>query len=120
MRLGTRNRLRTYLTNMPPVALAVTLPGHLLATLYLYLRAIGKPHATALRKGVTQALGMLPDVLKRRRVVQKSRQVSSLTLFRAMSWNPVKLHGRRTHIWAGVARRIREGRENQFPRPASQ
>ncbi|RIJ17589.1 glycosyltransferase family 2 protein [Henriciella mobilis] len=108
VRLGTRNRLRTYLINMPPLALALTLPGHVLATLYLYLRAFGKDHAYAMRRGLQEALATLPSTLRRRRVVQKSRTKSSAALMRAMSWNPATLHGRRPHVWHEVSKPERE------------
>ena len=100
VRLGTRNRLRTYLTSMPPLALVLTLPGHVLATLYLYARAAGKPHARAMRKGIQQALSSLPSILRRRRLVQKTRTCSSADIVRVMSWNPLTLHGRKTHVRA--------------------
>ena len=98
VRLGTRNRLRTYLTNMPPVALALTLPGHILGTLYLYLRTLGKPHASAMRKGLLEGMGMLPAIAKRRREVQAARRLSSLQIVQAMSWNPLRLHRRAPHV----------------------
>jgi len=99
IRLGTGNRLRTYLANMPPLALAFTLPGHVLATLYLYLRALGKPQARSMRRGIGEALKTLPDVLRRRRAIQRARKLSSLQIACAMSWNPADLHGRRPHVW---------------------
>lgn len=99
VRLGTRNRTRAYLTNMPPISLALTLPGHLAASLYLYLRALGKPHSAAMRKGLLEAFSMLPHIWRRRRQTQRSRTRSSFAMFRAMSWNPVRLHGRKTHVW---------------------
>lgn len=101
VRLGTRNRLRTYLTNMPPLALASTLPGHVLASVYLYARAIGKPHAKAMRVGIVEALKMLPEILARRRQVQAGRTQSSWTLFRSMSFNPATLHRRKAHVAMG-------------------
>lgn len=98
VRLGTRNRIRTYLTSMPPLALALTLPGHVAATLYLYLRAIGKPHAKAMRQGIVEALGMLPKIWTRRSEVQKTRTLSSAAIVSAMCWNPATLHGRKTDV----------------------
>ena len=101
VRLGTRNRLRTYLTNMPLAALILTLPGHALATLYLYLRAIGKPYAKALRRGVVDALAMLPDILRRRSAVQKTRTESTWALLKSMTWNPARLHRRKASVTTG-------------------
>lgn len=99
VRLGTRNRHRTYLTSMPPVALALTFPGHLLASFYLYVRTIGKPQCKASREGIMDALRMMPDIIRRRKLVQKSRTISSATLMRAMCFNVLQLHRRKPHIW---------------------
>lgn len=99
IRLGTRNRLRTYLQDMPPVALVLTLPGHVLATLYLYLRALGKPHAKAMRIGLAEALGDLKGIWQRRKEIQATRTVSSWQVMKRMSWNPLQLSGRKTHVW---------------------
>lgn len=113
VRFGTRNRTRTYLSNMPPIALWLTLPGHLLASLYLYLRAIGKPHAKAMRQGIFQALGALPDILKRRQEVQASRRLSSLEISKAMSFNPATLHQRKPHVWQAEEPPLRSPRTNK-------
>lgn len=99
VKLGTRNRLTTYLKNMPPVALLLTLPGHVLATLYLYLRAVGQPHAKAMRQGFFEALRRVPSTLTARRESQRQRQLNSFELFRMMCWNPAVLHQRRAHVW---------------------
>ncbi|MEQ9315711.1 MAG: glycosyltransferase family 2 protein [Henriciella sp.] len=99
VRLGTRNRIRAYLQNMPPVALAITLPGHFLATLYLYVRALGKPHAPAMRAGISEALGDLGATWTRRQRVQAARTLSSWDILTKMSWNPLRLSARKTHVW---------------------
>jgi len=98
VRLGTRNRIRTYLTSMPPLALAMTLPGHMLATVYLYLRTLRKPHIGAMRQGIGEALQMLPTIWKRRREVQRTRKCSSADLLAIMSWNPATLHARKCDV----------------------
>ena len=100
VRLGTRNRLTTYLKNTPLIALIATLPGHILLTLYLYLSALGKPRAASIRRGLGEALARLPQTMKARRAVQKSRKLSSLDIARAMNWNPIALHRRQPHVWA--------------------
>ncbi|MGB3625710.1 MAG: glycosyltransferase family 2 protein [Henriciella sp.] len=108
IRLGTRNRLRTYLQNMPPTALALTLPGHVLATLYLYLRAIGKPYAKAMRIGLFEALGDIGGIWKRRKEIQATRTVSSWQIMQKMSWNPLQLSRRKTHVWRSRRDRPKE------------
>ena len=108
IRLGTRNRLRTYLTSMPTIALAATFPVHLLANLYLYGRAIGKPYAKAIRHGTSEALGMLPEIRATRRRVQRTRTVSTIDLLKQMSWNPATLHGRKVHVRPYRAKRLEQ------------
>ncbi|MEM5515326.1 glycosyltransferase family 2 protein [Henriciella sp. AS95] len=115
VRLGTRNRLKTYLTNMPPLALALTLPGHLLASLYLYIRAIGKSHAKAMRQGFTEGLLGLPGILKDRRKAQRTRTRSSLDLVRAMTWNPVTLHNRLADVRPFAEDAARSGKRSLDP-----
>ena len=100
VRLGTRNRLTTYLKNTPPLLLALSLPGHVLLTLYLYVSAIGKPRARSIRKGLGEAFGRLDETLHARRDVQRQRRLSSWQVMKAMSWNPVTLHRRRPHVWS--------------------
>ncbi len=96
--LGTRNRLRAYLTNMPLLPLILTLPGHVLANLYLYLRTIGKPHCRAMRRGLMDGVGMMPTILKRRKIVQKERRASTVSILKSLSWNPLRLHSRKAHV----------------------
>lgn len=112
IRLGTRNRLTTYLVNMPPIALALTLPGHVLASVYLYLRAIGKSHAAAMRKGIIEGLTDLPRTWRRRRRVQALRRRSSLDVVRSMSWNPSLLHNRKADV---RSRKVPPQPENIIP-----
>ena len=105
VRLGTRNRLTTYLKNTPPVLLALSLPGHIVLTLYLYLSAIGKPRARSIRRGLGEAFGRLGETLKARRAIQRRRRLSSFQIAQAMNWNPIVLHQRRPHVWPAPEQR---------------
>ena len=99
VRLGTRNRLTTYLVNTPPVALCLSMPGHILLTAYLYLSALGKPRAKSIRRGLAEALSRLPQTWRRRRMIQKQRKLGSGRIAKAMHWNPVTLSRRKPHVW---------------------
>ena len=98
VRLGTRNRLTTYLTNMPPLALLLTLPAHLMATFSLYLLALGQPKARSMRHGFWEGLKRLPSTLRRRRHVQAARSISSFDLAPMLCWNPMTLLRRGAHV----------------------
>ena len=99
VRLGTRNRLTTYLRNTPPLLLALSLPGHALLTLVLYLAALGKPRARWIRQGLGEALSRLGGTMQDRRRIQRQRSLSSWQIASAMSWNPLVLGRRRPHVW---------------------
>ncbi|MEQ8558522.1 MAG: glycosyltransferase family 2 protein [Henriciella sp.] len=99
VRLGTRNRLTTYLKNTPPLALVLSMPGHVLLTLYLYISAIGRPRAQSIRRGLGEAFRRLGDTMRSRKTVQKQRKLSSVEITKAMSWSPFTLHRRKPHVW---------------------
>lgn len=97
--LGTRNRLTTYVKNTPLLLLLLTMPAHLAMTLLLYLLALGKPKAGSIRRGFVAGLARLPQTLRARRRVQSDKKCSSLEIARAMSWNPIRMGRRRSHVW---------------------
>ncbi|WP_158085694.1 glycosyltransferase family 2 protein [Henriciella aquimarina] len=102
VRLGTRNRLTTYLKNTPPVLLVLSLPAHIVLTLYLYLSALGRPRARSIRRGLGEAFGRFGETMKARRDIQRQRQLSSFAIVRAMNWDPIVLHRRRPHVWPAL------------------
>ena len=100
VRLGTRNRLTTYIKNTPLLLLFASLPMHILLTALLYMLALRKPKARSIRHGLGEALKRLPQTLAERRKVQREKTLSSLGIVRAMSWNPMRLGRRLSHVWA--------------------
>lgn len=108
VRLGTRNRLTTYLKNTPYWLLFFTLPGHVILTLYLYISAIGKPRARSIRRGLGEALGRIGHTMSDRKIVRRQRKLSSLEILKAMSVNPLTLHRRKPHVWNTVIDRQQE------------
>ena len=94
---GTRNRMWTYVKNMPAPLFAITLPGHSVLSIYLLLRAAmtgrGSPTWRGLRDGVKGAIRI-------RRMGRSGRKdVASLwALARAMAWNPFRMSRREAHV----------------------
>lgn len=100
VRHGTRNRLWTFVKNMPPIALVALLPIHFLLTIVLVLRAIPQGRAGPTLAGLREGVAGLGPVLKTRRAVQARRRVSSFEILKAMTWNPVTAFTRRTDVRA--------------------
>jgi len=99
VRLGTRNRLTTYLKNTPLLLLIASLPAHVLMTGVLYVSAIGTSKARSIRLGLGEALARLPETMKARARVQRGKKLSSLQISRAMSWSVLRMGRRRCHVW---------------------
>jgi N-acetylglucosaminyl-diphospho-decaprenol L-rhamnosyltransferase len=99
IRLGTRNRLTTYLKNTPFCLLFFSLPGHVILTLYLYVSAIGKPRARSIRHGLGEAIGRIGRTIEDRKDIQRWRKLSSFEILKAMRVNPLTLRRRKSHVW---------------------
>jgi N-acetylglucosaminyl-diphospho-decaprenol L-rhamnosyltransferase len=84
-----RNRIWTYLKNMPPALLALGLPLHLTAVGLLVLGAVARGTARPEIRGIGQALRGLPGLRRRRQQVQASRRISALKLAGRLSLNPM-------------------------------
>ena len=98
VRLGTRNRLWMFMKDMPPIALFLLLPGHILITLALLIRSLMTGRALPTMQGLWDGLKGIGPVLADRRVVQGQRTASSLDLMRAMTWNWWRVRHRKTDI----------------------
>jgi len=91
---GNRNRIWTYLMNMPAALLALTLPYHLVVNLLLLIRYGLMGHGGAYWRAVFDALKNLPSVWKQRRKRQQDRIATARAIARALVWSPVKLFKR--------------------------
>ena len=93
---GFRNRLWTFVKNVPtPLLFASALP-HAVATLVLLFReALGGEFRAAL-KGLADGIAGLDGVLHSRHRIQSSRRASTLAIAKAMTWSPWKIL-RHTH-----------------------
>ena len=91
---GYRNRLWLYVKNMPLAPLITTLPIHIGMTLIVALKDVfkgkGRLVFPALRDGL---LGLRP-ILMDRKLIQKTRQISSLRLAKSLTWNLLKIANR--------------------------
>jgi GT2 family glycosyltransferase len=85
---GTRNRLWTFLRNMPLMLLPIALPAHILVTAYVLLRS---PALLPIRlKGLRDAFADL-DMW---RAPPLPRRAPLFDVARALSWSPVSLSRR--------------------------
>jgi len=95
---GARNRFWVLVKNTPAALLPIVLPLHVLAVGFIATRREGRKQAAVTWRALKAAVKDLPKILRTRRRVQAMRKVSSLTLARAMTWNPNDLRGRRPVI----------------------
>lgn len=95
---GHRNRIWTFVKNMPSPLFEAALPFHLLINAYLLIRlsliGSGRAYVRAL---IAAARGMRP-VLAARRRVQAGRAASVGDTARALTWSPIKLARRSADI----------------------
>ena len=92
---GARNRLWLYVQDPPPLLLWLTLPFHLLATAGAWLRATVQGYAEPVERGLEDAIKGLPQVLRRRREVQRTRRATSGEIAAMMVWSPLDALDRR-------------------------
>jgi GT2 family glycosyltransferase len=96
---GTRNRIWTFMKNMPTILLILLLPVHILANLaYLYWALFRKGRFAPTLKGVKDAFKGLPEILESRRAIQKTRKIGLRALLTRLTWSPIKVLTRGIHI----------------------
>jgi N-acetylglucosaminyl-diphospho-decaprenol L-rhamnosyltransferase len=94
VRLGTRNRLWTFVRCVPSWLFLATLPIHILATGILWLKALKDGVGNAFLSGLWEGLRGLAPVLKMRRTIQSQRIAPTDQIAKAMSWSPISLFRR--------------------------
>lgn len=92
---GTRNRIWTFVKDMPGPLLALFLPLHLLMNAVILLRAAARGQLRPNLRGMAAALAGLPAVWRSRRQVQAARVVRSRPLLSLMRVSPGAALGRR-------------------------
>jgi len=96
---GTKNRIWTYIKNMPPLLFFLLLPAHILANLaYLYWALFRKDRFRPTFRGIVDAIKGFDDAFASRRIVQKTRTIGSFALWKRLTWSPLKVLRRGIHI----------------------
>ena len=92
---GSRNRVWTYVGNMPAALLALTLPAHLGLTAFLILKHFGKPYSRYVWRGTKAGWTDAFSFRRERKALRTNRKISIATLCRALTWNIFKVsaHG---------------------------
>ena len=98
VRHGTRNRLWTFLKNMPPLALFLLTPWHILFTLILIGRALIKGGLKPTLMGLLDGIKGIGQVLPARRIVQSRRKLTSWQICKQMSWNIPRMLQRKSDV----------------------
>jgi len=95
---GTRNRIWTYGKNMPLLLLLITLPVHIVVSLYLIIRGAFVGCFQATLHGTWDGLRKVLSIRRNAAWKTSPRLVSVRTLSRAMAWNPLLLNRRSPHV----------------------
>lgn len=88
---GTRNRLWTYVKNMPAPLLWITLPAHVAMTLAFLAISPFRGTGAWTWAGIGQALAGLGPILAARAQVQSTASASWLSIARMLAWDPFKM-----------------------------
>ena len=96
---GTRNRIWTFVKDMPWPLLILLLPVHIAANLAYLAWALLRPgRFKPTWRGIRHGVSGLGPVWQDRKTVQATRTISSFTLLRRFTWSPIKLLRRGIHI----------------------
>ncbi|PQA88543.1 glycosyltransferase family 2 protein [Hyphococcus luteus] len=95
---GHRNRVWTYVLNMPLPLLVLTAPFHLLLNLYLLGRFTVSGGAGSYLRAMKDAAKGLPEIWERRKARQRAREASVADIARALTWSPLKMMRREADI----------------------
>ncbi|MGF1543499.1 MAG: glycosyltransferase family 2 protein [Parvularculaceae bacterium] len=95
---GHRNRIWTYVRNMPGPIFWPGLPFHLLVNAYLLLRFAPRNEAGPYLRALRDAVRAAPREWRARREIQAARVASVAAIARALTWSPLKLAGKRPDL----------------------
>jgi len=88
---GHRNRIWTYVLNMPLPLLLLTLPFHLMANVYLLGRYAIAGGGGAYLRAMKDAAKGLPEKWMQRKNRQRERKASVMQIACAVTWSPLKV-----------------------------
>ncbi|MBL0320017.1 MAG: glycosyltransferase family 2 protein [Alphaproteobacteria bacterium] len=95
---GVRNRIWTWLKNMPLLLMPISLPPLIIMHGLLGVKAVRLGHGLPFLKAIKDALWGMEPVLQKRKLIQSSRKVSIFAIAKAISWNILALKNRRSDI----------------------
>lgn len=96
---GTRNRMWTFVKNMPGPLLVALLPAHIALNLALLFWAIfRKGRFAPTFRGIRHGIKGLPSIWKSRKALHKSRAIGSMDVLKALAWSPIKVVTRSPHM----------------------
>ncbi|MEL7539923.1 MAG: glycosyltransferase family 2 protein [Pseudomonadota bacterium] len=96
---GFRNRTWAYLKNMPLSVLILTLPGHVLLLLCIYLNNLSNADIRGMRLGMWHGFKNGWALRWQDEYTVKPTLSTTWNLIRSMAWNPVRLSRRGVHVW---------------------
>ena len=95
---GTRNRLWTFIKNMPDALFWPLLPIHLLASLILLQVCLARGTFRPALQGLLDGFRGLGPIWAARREIQRKRCASTSEIARALTWSPITLLRRASDI----------------------
>ncbi|MAB09572.1 glycosyltransferase family 2 protein [Hyphomonas sp.] len=95
---GTRNRIWTYAKNMPLLLLLLTLPVHIVLSIYLIFRNAFIGCFSATLRGTWDGLRKAMSIRRGTDWKTDPRKVPVWALSRTMAWNPHLLNSRAAHV----------------------
>lgn len=95
---GSRNRVWTYVKNMPLWALVLTLPIHIGASMLLLLLGLKSHTAYQSLRGMWAGVVGIGPIWRKRGALKKSHPNAKSTALGAMAWNPFRLLKRHSHV----------------------
>ena len=96
---STRNRVWTFLKNMPLLLLVFLLPFFVATHLYSLWRSFRRGTGIVTLRASRDAVSGLGPILVSRRLIQQSRKLSIAGLVRVLCWSLSKAVSRSAHTW---------------------
>lgn len=96
---GTRNRIWTFVKNMPGPLLVFLMPAHIALNLALLFWALfRKGRFAPTFRGIRHGIRGLPGIWKGRKDLHANRKASSGDILSALAWSPIKVVTRGVHM----------------------
>jgi N-acetylglucosaminyl-diphospho-decaprenol L-rhamnosyltransferase len=97
---GTRNRVRTFIKDMPGLLFWPLLPVHIFANLILGLRSFSLGVSGAFWRGLRDGFFASPQAWRDRGKIQRHRKTNIRQIAKAFSWSPIALLKREADLRA--------------------